>query len=281
MLGGCCWDLIPSTVFTGAAGCHFHGERDFEAWQAVARQPVVMPGFLREQSHSKWVARETVPSWWRGVGRKQRYRRRKTGRRWEWQKTWEAGRRQPSESAWWGALKPGREAQAGQVLPQPGEPSSPGWHLVHAPSMLKGRKAKESRSHSRLGQVVKPLLSPSEIKLAQSHPNSIQCSELVSHLTRGAIKIRLGGRAFQWLGFAPWLAAQRGCCTGSSFALAACATPSNGHTPLNSGELWADIHPDAGTGDARLWVGTCPQRQWQLLQQQCTQCACRRLLKPS
>lgn len=36
---------------------------------------------------------------------------------------------------WWGALKRGREAQAGQVLPQPGEPSPPSWHLFH-PSLL-------------------------------------------------------------------------------------------------------------------------------------------------
>lgn len=76
-----------------------------------------------------------------GSGKKRRYRWRKTGRRWEWQGPWEAGRQEPGESAWWGALKFGREAQAGQVLPQPGEPSSPGWHPLHPSFPAQPRKA--------------------------------------------------------------------------------------------------------------------------------------------
>lgn len=98
-------------------------------------EPVVMVGAPWEQSHSEWAAGETVLSRLRRVGRKWSYRSRKTGRRREWQGPWEAGRREPGESARWGALKAGREAQAGQVLPQPGEPSPPGWHLLH-PSLL-------------------------------------------------------------------------------------------------------------------------------------------------
>lgn len=112
-----------------------------EARQGAAGQPGVTPGAPREQSHSEWAAGETAPSRRGGVGRKQRYRWRKTGRRWEWQGLWEAGRREPSESAWWGALKPGGEAQAGQVLPQPGEPSSPSWHLLHPSFPAQPRKA--------------------------------------------------------------------------------------------------------------------------------------------
>lgn len=69
------------------------------------------------------------------AGRKWSHRSRKTGRRREWQGPWEAGRQEPGESAWWGALKRGSEAQAGQVLPQPGEASPPSWHLLH-PSLL-------------------------------------------------------------------------------------------------------------------------------------------------
>lgn len=71
----------------------------------------------RKQSHSEWAARETALSRLGRVGRKWSYRSRKTGRRREWQGTWEAGRQEPGESAWWGALKRGGEAQAWQVLP--------------------------------------------------------------------------------------------------------------------------------------------------------------------
>lgn len=188
-------------------GCCFHGERDLEARRGAARQPGVTPGAPRERSRSEWAAGETAPSRRGGVGRKQRYRWRKTGRRWEWQGPWEAGRREPGESAWWGALKPGGEAQARQVLPQPGEPSSPGWHLLHPPLPC---SAKESSSPSKPGQLVEPLLSLSEITLAWSHPGSIRCGEVVPHLTMGAAKTRLGSGDFQSSGLAPWPAAQGG-----------------------------------------------------------------------
>lgn len=69
------------------------------------------------------------------VGRKRSHRWGKTGRRREWQGPWEAGRQERGESARWAALKGGSEAQAGQVLPQPGEASPPSWHLLH-PSLL-------------------------------------------------------------------------------------------------------------------------------------------------
>lgn len=225
------------------------------------------PGAPRERSHSEWAAGETAPSRRWGVGRKRRYRWRKTGRRWEWQGPWEAGRREPGESAWWGALKPGGEAQAGQVLPQPGEPSSPGWHLLHPSFPAQPRKA--DRPPNR-GSLRSRWLSPSEITLARSHPGSVRCGEVVPHLIRGAAKTRLGSRAFRCSGLAPRpVAPGKGGCRadvtkGSSFALAACATPSNAPIPLTSRGPWAGIRLNVGIGDATLWVGTCPRRRWQI-----------------
>lgn len=110
-------------------------------WDPEARwEAVVMPGAPRKQSHREWAAGEAALSRLGRVGRKWSCRSRKTGRRREWQGPWEAGRQERGESAWWGALKGGREAQAGQVLPQPGEPSPPGWHLLHPSLLTQGKR---------------------------------------------------------------------------------------------------------------------------------------------